>query len=308
METDNSSYPLVSVVVATYNSAATVIETLDSIYNQSYRNIELIISDDGSMDNTVVLCKEWLFNHRERFISTKLMVSRENRGISSNFNKGLREATGVWVKPIAADDRLLSDCIDKLINNIKKNTYQKIVFAKVVGFGNLDAAEKWPLKNVKWLFDNLSFKEMKILLTQANFLPAASAIINKEVFEEIGYYDETIPLLEDWPFWVKAVFHNIQLSFFDDYVAEYRFSEDSISMGTMKCSSPYKESLEMAVRFAQAHLSQVSILMNFFCWSMRLKYSGSTIGKFIYFLNILNPEYYRLKRVKNKFSYFYSHT
>ena len=67
MEMNNSSNPLVSVVV-TYNSSATVLETLDSIKNQTYKNIELIITDDFSKDDTVALCQSWVDTNKERFL------------------------------------------------------------------------------------------------------------------------------------------------------------------------------------------------------------------------------------------------
>ena len=58
---------LVTVVVVTYNSSKYVLETLDSIFEQTYKNIELIITDDGSSDNTVELCREWLTHYGDRF-------------------------------------------------------------------------------------------------------------------------------------------------------------------------------------------------------------------------------------------------
>ena len=57
----NNKFPLVSVVIITYNSEKTIIETLESIKNQTYKNIELIISDDFSKDNTVEICKQCIF-------------------------------------------------------------------------------------------------------------------------------------------------------------------------------------------------------------------------------------------------------
>ena len=58
--------PLVSIIVITYNSAKFVLETLESAKAQTYQNIELIISDDGSTDNTVQICREWLKNNEEQ--------------------------------------------------------------------------------------------------------------------------------------------------------------------------------------------------------------------------------------------------
>lgn len=72
---------LVSVVVITYNSEKYILETLESIKTQSYKNLELIISDDCSKDDTVMICRDWLDKEGERFIRTKLIiqVSQVNR-------------------------------------------------------------------------------------------------------------------------------------------------------------------------------------------------------------------------------------
>lgn len=295
---------LVTVIVPTYNSSQTVIETLDSIYNQTFKDIELIVTDDGSKDDSVFICREWLAVHGGRFFRTKLIESPVNTGISANINRALKVAKGSWLKPIAADDHLMPESIETLVNHISEHPEQRIVFAKVVGFGDLEAADKWPFKNVKWLFDNLSFKEMKILLTQTNFLPAASVFIKMDVFDEVGYFEEAIPLLEDWPFWVKAVFHNIPLHFCDEYVAEYRFSSSSVSQVESGLSPMYLESERKSFAYARKHESQISLLMSFYFITFNLKYRGSYLGKFFYLFNVVNPEYYLFKRVKRKFHFF----
>lgn len=78
---------LVSIPVITYNSAKTVIETLDSIKAQTYPNIELIISDDCSTDDTVQLCREWIEKNGERFERTELISVTKNTGVSGNNNR-----------------------------------------------------------------------------------------------------------------------------------------------------------------------------------------------------------------------------
>jgi len=81
--------PLVSIIVITYNSAKFVLETLESAKAQTYQNIELIISDDGSTDNTVQICREWLKNNKESFVNTELITVEKNTGIPANCNRGV---------------------------------------------------------------------------------------------------------------------------------------------------------------------------------------------------------------------------
>lgn len=298
---------LVSVVVITYNSSETVIETLDSIYKQTYQNLELIISDDCSKDDTVTICENWIKNNKDRFKKTLLITTPVNTGTSGNLNRAINRISGVWCKSLAADDRLLPDCIEKCIKHIEKHPKQRIIFSKVKGFGNMEAARKWPFKNVKWLFDTLSSKEMKILLTQRNFLPAASVIIKKDVYDQIGGFNESIPLLEDWPFWVKAVFNNIPLSFYDEEVVEYRFGDNSISQGENGLSQVYKESYRKSAQYAHGFLKDVSSFMRFYSWTLRLQKNGFYLGKLLHAVNILNPDYYKQKQAMKKYQYFIDH-
>ena len=88
--------PLVSVVVITYNSSATVVETLESIKNQTYQNIELIVSDDYSNDNTIEITSEWLKKNSSRFEKSLLLRADHNAGTSANCNRGVRATSGLW--------------------------------------------------------------------------------------------------------------------------------------------------------------------------------------------------------------------
>ena len=85
---------LVSIVVITYNSSKYVLETLESAKAQTYQNIELIITDDCSTDNTVAVCKEWLEKNEDRFVKAELVTSPCNTGVPANLNRGVKKAQG----------------------------------------------------------------------------------------------------------------------------------------------------------------------------------------------------------------------
>ena len=131
--------PLVSVRVITYNSSKTVIETLDSIYNQTYPNIELIISDDCSKDNTVELCREWVKLHKERFACIQILTVEKNTGVTINIDRSEKACHGEWVKGIAGDDLLLPNCIETYVEYIKRNPRTIYVFCKTIVFGTSQA-------------------------------------------------------------------------------------------------------------------------------------------------------------------------
>ena len=103
---------LVSVVVLAYRSADTIIETLESIKKQTYPKIELIVTDDGSPDNTVEVVEHWMKDNKGCLSDMKLVTTEKNTGLPSNINRGLQAATGMYYKGIAGDDYLTEDAIE----------------------------------------------------------------------------------------------------------------------------------------------------------------------------------------------------
>ena len=115
---------LVSVGIITYNSEKTILETLNSAYNQTYKNIELIISDDFSQDNTVNICKEWISEHSSRFVNCFVVTSTQNTGTSANCNRLINYCSGEYLKILAGDDIFTSTCIEDNIKNIGTSDMQ----------------------------------------------------------------------------------------------------------------------------------------------------------------------------------------
>lgn len=289
MSQTGNNTPLVSVVVITYNSSATVVETLESIKKQTYPNIELIVTDDCSKDDTVRVSQQWIASNDHRFVRTLIVKSDKNTGVSPNCNRGWKKAEGKWIKFIAGDDRLLPNCIMDYIDYIQSNKEARIIFSKVVPIGNIEEGKKWPWLDVSLLFQELSQKQFRILLCRGNFLPAASAIMCKKVLQDLDGYDESIPLLEDWPFWMKATNSGYKLSFMNKETTEYRFGDASISQRT-----PSKQYIESSIRCAvlgKHFLRNISLLSRFYFFTMKHA-NKNILMRILHCFNILNPFYY----------------
>ncbi len=99
----------ISVMVVTYNSEYTIEETLNSVLLQSYgaENIELIITDDCSKDNTVSIIKKWSVYNKNKFYRVVLIENSVNKGVSENCNIGWKACTSNWIKSIGGDDLLM---------------------------------------------------------------------------------------------------------------------------------------------------------------------------------------------------------
>ena len=147
--------PLVSVPVVTYNSSKYVLETLESIKAQTYQNIELIVSDDCSTDDTVEICRKWIEENANRFVRTELITSPTNTGISANLNRAEAACRGEWVKPIAGDDLLLPDCIDICVNYVLNKENVIFLFGKIKTFGADKSRCDWVEQRFDYSFFSL---------------------------------------------------------------------------------------------------------------------------------------------------------
>ncbi|BDQ12541.1 glycosyltransferase family 2 protein [Sediminibacterium sp. TEGAF015] len=114
--------PLVSVILATYNGEMFIREQLESILNQTYPNIELIIIDDCSTDNTLNLIQDFCNNNN----SCRLIKNESNLGYIKNFEKGMSLAQGAFIAPADQDDIWHPEKIEILINSIDE--YTNIVY------------------------------------------------------------------------------------------------------------------------------------------------------------------------------------
>lgn len=218
---------LVSVVVVTYNSSETIIETLESIKDQSYENIELIITDDCSKDNTIKLCEKWILKNRRRFYNVQLITSKENTGVSANCNRGNLSTKGEWIKEIAGDDVLLPNCIEENIKFINNNKNINIVFSKCIRFKSYNKkrilGEEIPLEKGKQILNSDAQTQLAYLCDH-NFLPAASFFIRAAYFKS-SPYDEKYRNLEDYPYWFKCTKKGEKLYYFDVPTVLYRECE-----------------------------------------------------------------------------------
>ena len=231
---EEKEQPLVSVTVITYNSSKTVLETLDSIKAQTYQNIELIVSDDCSTDNTVDLCRKWIEQNKDRFVRTEIITVDKNSGVSANMNRAEKACHGEWIKGIAGDDLLLPNCIQDNIDYITRNPDAIIVMSRPTFIGiNPSDFDKYEKKMFDYSFFEMTPEEQYERIKLASCLPASTVFLNRAVFIKYGLdYDERIPMLEDRPMWLNAIKKGIKIHFFDKKTVVYRVREDSL------CNAP----------------------------------------------------------------------
>lgn len=224
--------PLVSVPVITYNSAKFVLETLESIKAQTYQNIELIISDDCSTDNTVELCQNWVEENKSRFVRTRIIESPVNTGVSANLNRAEAACQGEWVKGIAGDDLLMPNCIKDCVEYVQQHPNIIYLFGRIEAFGANEERNKCFTENIfDYSFFNMDVDgQLERLVFGSNCVPASTCFNNRQKAIDLGIKnDERIPLIEDWPKWINILKKGVKLEFLDKIVVKYRIHDGSLT-------------------------------------------------------------------------------
>ena len=220
---------VVSVVVVSYHSADTILETLDSIYNQTYPHIELIVSDDCSADNTVAVAQKWVQTHADRFINCIIHKNPQNLGVPGNLNAGINLSTGYYIKDLAADDLLMPECIAQYVACCQENGYNNLC-ARVRPFymkdGSKHYAEDMPV-NTAFFAKTAAEQYPDMLVEDRIFSPAFFS--TRQLLDEMGLYDTRYRFAEDYPMYLKISAAGHKLNFMDGYTVEYRQSENSLS-------------------------------------------------------------------------------
>ena len=226
--------PNIAVIVITYNSENTVLETLESIYAQTYKNIELTVSDDNSKDATLEVVNGWLESRQNRFIDAKVIKSPTNTGVAGNCNRGVRQSNSEYYKLIAGDDLLEKNAIEKYVDFAKKNP-DKIGVAKVTPFGDvnkekLDIWETVFAKGYKKL--EYSFRKKYRKLVVRNYICApAVGVIKRGWYDKVNGFSEEYPFCEDHPMYIKLMEAGYDFLLIDDFLVKYRVSEGALSGG-----------------------------------------------------------------------------
>ncbi|MFA7448717.1 MAG: glycosyltransferase [Weeksellaceae bacterium] len=259
--------PLVSIVVITYNSSKYVLETLESAKAQTYQNIELIVTDDGSTDNTIEICQQWIDENKKRFVRTEMITVEKNTGIPANCNRGVKAAKGEWIKLIAGDDVLLDNNIR---TNLKFNREKgsKITFSKMIYVGeNTNKPSQLDRNQSKFLSTS---NQYRYYLRFPLFINVPTLFYHRTTYDSVGGFYEEIKLLEDQPFILKVLKHGIKIHYIDEITVKYRISENSIS--SKAGQKIYNDLLQSFVSFREEDLKRGNFVDRIYLLAARLNF------------------------------------
>lgn len=225
--------PIITVIVLTYNSSSTVIETLDSIRNQSYRNIELIIADDKSADDTANVCRKWIDVNSDRFVNCQVIVPESNTGTSANCNRGIKASHGEWIRVIGGDDLIPERALEIQIAYISQHDDIRILNGYCVNFKEEDGIMT-QLPSPKKIDTNPRFYEStaqeqyQYLLRHYDFGITDGTLIHRSIYRDVTMYDENYSLIEDLPFWLTVTKAGIKYHYVDTPTMLYRIHDSVV--------------------------------------------------------------------------------
>lgn len=177
--------PLVSVIILSYNHASYIKEAIDSVLDQSYKNIEIIIIDDNSTDGSAAILK----NYKDK---ARIFFFKENQGVCSSLNFGFSHAKGQFLIRLDTDDKFKKNAIEELVDFLQKNPDVDFVYYPAIYFGEKSG-----------LMKTQEFDVHRLKLE--NYIHC-SALMKKEVFIKNQGFDLYLNrlYLEDWEFWINA--------------------------------------------------------------------------------------------------------
>lgn len=272
--------PLVSVVIPCYNHEQFVQDAIQSVINQTYENIELIIIDDGSKDDSVLQIQGLITECENRFIRFEFR-SRPNKGLSATLNEALEWCEGKYYSAIASDDQMLNDKTTIQLKFLENNN------EFVAVFGGVQLINEKNMKLDKWLKEDRSYNFEDIIMHRHE-LPAPTQMIRLNAIKEVGGYAPKL-FIEDWYMWLKLS-ENSNIHYISEVFSLYRQHDNNSSkrfdkmhqgrvevLNFFKYHSSYKKAVE--------NINWINTLES----SKSYKASNSQIDRFLY-LFLVSPK------------------
>lgn len=225
--------PLVSIICLCYNHGQYVQDALQSVKNQSYSNIELIVVDDCSTDNSAEAIADWLKKNPE----IVFIKNEHNLGNTKSFNKAFAQSNGSYIIDLAADDVLAHNCVELQVEAFAKSQFSNVGIV----YGNAELVFEDDTHFCYFFEVDENKKRTKpqavgdiylSLLRLENNVCSVSAIARREVYERFQGFNENLQY-EDYDFWIKTA-RFYQFDFIDRILIKKRELRNSLSSRRFK--------------------------------------------------------------------------
>ena len=208
----------VSVVMSAYNCEKFLVESLDSLLQQSFSNFELILFDDGSNDNTRNIITEYA----GKDIRIIPVFNDQNMGLTANLNRGIKLSKGTYIARMDADDISLPERFEKQIRFLDNHPD-----IDLLGTGSIDIDEFGNETQLRTVPEK--HKEIINLLPKANPMTHSSVMFRKISFEKINFYNESYRTTQDYEMWFRAAGSGLKFHNLTEVLLKYRMDDNYAS-------------------------------------------------------------------------------
>jgi len=234
--------PLVSIIIPTYNSASVVCQAIDCSLHQHYGNIEVIVIDDGSTDDTEMLLKR-------KYEGRITYIRQENKGPGSARNTGIRHASGKYLQFLDADDLLDPNKIRIQMSRLQDITGMALSYCDYVccDINNSTVIHKNRHVSPVLQKENPLDDILKKWETQLS-IPIHCFIFDASFFKERGTtFDESLQANEDWECWMNIFALDPKVDFVDQVLAYYRVGKDSRCTNRLKMRKSWLAAIDTQI-------------------------------------------------------------
>lgn len=290
---------MISIIIPCYNAEKTIKRCLESVISQTYKNIEIVIINDGSIDKTDSIIKKYINDNRIKY------YNRSNHGIGKTRNFGIKEATGEYITFLDSDDYLPNDAIDNLYKLAQKNKLDLVVSDYYVDNKNIksEKIKSFPITNVK---NNPN------LIFDINLAPW-NKLYKKELIENIKF-EENLKY-EDAPFVIESIIKAKRIGKLDKETYYYVVNPNSETTIRDERIFDIFKILDIIGRLVEnkKELTEVykTLCIRIICnyniqqrYQKKLKTANRFINKGFYYMKKVDPKYkhsvYFKNRSKNK--------
>jgi glycosyltransferase involved in cell wall biosynthesis len=225
MSIEGALTPLVSILIPVYNHEKYIIECLDSIAKQDYINIEVLLLDDGSKDDSYNVALSWIKLHAD----IRVTISRQdNQGVCKTLNTLIQQSSGEYIVLCASDDSLSLAGISRRVRILEENSSKLAVVgdAKLIDQNSKEISSSAMAHLYHTNYTSL-LKDIKSELVFHWSVVGPTLLIKRSAYDLLGMYDEKL-LVEDREFYLRLLAKNTLL-FFPEQVASYRIHTDNAS-------------------------------------------------------------------------------
>ncbi|MFC1809843.1 glycosyltransferase family 2 protein, partial [Candidatus Omnitrophota bacterium] len=211
----------ISLIIPTFNRKDFLKKALDSVFEQTHLPDEIIVIDDGSQDGTAELVS--------RFPKLKYHW-QENKGVSAARNQGVQMSSYEWVCFLDVDDQWLPQKLEKQVEYHEKNP--NILISQTEEIWIRKGARVNPMKKHKKFGGDIFIASLPLCL-----ITPSSVMLNKKLFNEVGYFDETFPVCEDYDLWIRIAAQYAVGLIEEKLIVKYGGHDDQLShkMPGMDC-------------------------------------------------------------------------